>query len=292
MSDSVAWGPPAITVDVEDWLQSTWDRSAEIGPWSADSTLHLLDVLNSVDVRATMFVLGKFAERFPKVVRRMNDDGHEVACHGHGHLEIFTQSRADFVEDVAGAKSTLEQITGRRVQGYRAPDFSVVRNTLWALEALADLGFDYDSSIFPVRRARYGIPDWPAAPVSVALPDGRRIVEFPIGAVRLLGRNWPVGGGGYHRLLPGWLARSLVGRALRKSPFVYYCHPYEFQPQEFGKLPVAIPFGVRLHQGLGRSRFQARFEGFVRRFRGQRLADLLATQTWPTYSLPGQTRSE
>ena len=139
---------------------------------SAHNTRRLLELFAELDVRATMFVLGKFAKAFPEIVREIDSAGHEVACHGWGHVEIFAQTREEFAADVSHSKDLLEQLTGRPVRGYRAPDFSIVGRTLWALEILAELGFRYDSSIFPVRHPRYGIPDWPTNPLEVRLGNG------------------------------------------------------------------------------------------------------------------------
>lgn len=273
--------PAVITVDVEDWPQSTWDRRLPISQRAADNTLRLLDLFDRLQVSATMFVLGKFARRFPEVVRAIDARGHEVACHGSDHLEIFHQSRLEFTTDVKTAKSVLEETIGRPVMGYRAPDFSIVQETLWALEVLAELGFAYDSSIYPINRGRYGIPTWSPAPAEVALPGGSRIVEFPLSTVRWLGRNWPVSGGGYHRLLPGPIVRILARRILQERPFVFYCHPYEFDKHEFAALDLAIPLCTRIHQGLGRGRFQGRFEAFAGSFGGRhRLIDLCRSGAW------------
>src|SRR5262245_49719293 len=165
MPQTLAFGPPIISVDVEDWPQSTWNRDLPITPRAAANTRRLLDLLSESNVLATMFVLGKFAEAFPEVVREIRAEGHEVGCHGYGHVEIFKQSRQEFADDVRRSKDSIEQIVGEQVNGYRAPDFSIVRDTLWALEVLSEAGFQYDSSIFPVYRTQYGIPDWPPAPV-------------------------------------------------------------------------------------------------------------------------------
>jgi polysaccharide deacetylase family protein (PEP-CTERM system associated) len=271
-----------ITVDVEDWPQSTWDRRLPITQRAADNALALLDLFDRLEVRATLFVLGKFARRFPEVVRVMQERGHEVACHGMGHVEIFHQTPAEFRRDVQEAKSALEEIIGVPVAGYRAPDFSIVQDTLWALEVLADLGFAYDSSIYPWKGSRYGIPDWSPGPTEVMLASGSSLVEFPLSTCRWLGRNWPVSGGGYHRLLPGLLTRACARRILKDRPFVFYCHPYEFDPGEFAALDLAIPLKTRLHQGLGRGRFEARFRAFARNFGGtNRLIDLCRSQPWP-----------
>lgn len=276
------FGPPVISVDVEDWPQSTWDRSLPVTERAAHNTHHLLDLLAEHKVRATMFVLGLFAEKFPDVVMRIHREGHEVGCHTYGHLEVFHQTREQFHEDTRRVKDLLEQMIGERVRGYRAGDFSIVQKTLWGLEVLAELGFDYDSSIFPVDRPRYGIPDWPRHPAMVELPGELRIIEFPIATYHGLGKNWPVGGGGYHRLLPGWMSRMLASRVLGQVPFVFYCHPYEFDPSEFAEIDVRVPWKSRLHQGLGRSRFEGRFVAFLKTFGGRSFADLIDTEDWPT----------
>jgi polysaccharide deacetylase family protein (PEP-CTERM system associated) len=281
MPQGLTFGPPVISVDIEDWPQSTWDRNLPITPRAAANTRRLLGLLSEANVRATMFVLGKFAEAFPEVVREIYREGHEIGCHGYGHIEIFNQSRQEFINDVRRSKDLIEQILGDPIKGYRAPDFSIVHHTLWALEVLVEAGFQYDSSIFPVRRPRYGIPDWPLDPVQVCLRSGDNITEFPIGTFQWLGKNWPVGGGGYHRLLPGFMSRYLARRVMTSAPFVFYCHPYELDPLEFDEISITIPLHVRLHQVVGRRRFLPRFKTFLKRFGGQPLEDLFLSRTWP-----------
>jgi polysaccharide deacetylase family protein (PEP-CTERM system associated) len=247
----------------------------------------LLDLLGRLQIRATMFVLGKVAERFPALVRDIDAAGHEIASHGYGHIEIFRQSREAFGADVRRSKDLLEQLICKPVRGYRAPDFSIVRTSLWALEELAQHGFHYDSSIFPVAHPRYGIPDWPLTPTRVRLPGGVSCIEVPIASYRAFGRNWPVGGGGYHRLLPGTASRWLAERVMRSRPFVFYCHPYEFDPRDFAEMPVRVPIRVRMHQGLGRRRFEARFTRFVGQFGGCRIADIIDCREWPELDASG-----
>jgi polysaccharide deacetylase family protein (PEP-CTERM system associated) len=269
------------TVDVEDWPQSTWDRSLGISARAGRNAERLLDLLGRHRRSVTMFVLGKFADRFPEVVRRIAAEGHEVASHGYGHVEIFKQSPAEFRKDVDRTKRTLEDIIGTPVVGYRAPDFSVVRGSLWALEVLAEVGYRYDSSIFPIRHSRYGIPDWPPEPRRVQLPSGGTILELPIGTVSVRGRRLPAGGGGYHRLLPTRVIAWAVARSLREQGiFVAYCHPYEFDPAEFRELELKIPLGVRLHQGLGRRGFRKKFEHLIETFRVVRACDVAAESHW------------
>ena len=275
MSEPLKFGPPVITVDVEDWPQSTWDRSLPITERSAINTSRLLDIMQACGVRATFFVLGKFAEKFPESVREIHAAGHEVASHGHGHLEIFAHSREEFRGDILRSKDYLEQLIGQPVLGYRAPDFSIVRRSLWALEELAHAGFQYDSSIFPITNRRYGIPEWPSMPTRVQLADGSRITEFPIATYPFRQRNLPVGGGGYFRLLPKFMSLRFARKVMNLQPFVFYCHPYEFDPHEFGEIDVKVPLKVRLQQGLGRRWFAGRFKAFVHAFGSQQMRDLL-----------------
>jgi polysaccharide deacetylase family protein (PEP-CTERM system associated) len=277
-----AAAPLVVSFDVEDWPQSTWDRSLPISDRSRANAEKLLDILAVHDRKATLFILGKFAERFPDLIRRMHAAGHEIASHGHGHVEIFTQSPAVFREDVSRSKKLLEDIIGEEVIGYRAPDFSIIRESLWALETLAELGFRYDSSIYPIRHKRYGIEDWPVDPVNVKLPSGATIVELPIATVSLFGRALPVGGGGYHRLLP-WMIIDWAVRRLTTNgrPFVAYGHPYEFDAHEFASLPFRIPLKTRLHQGLGRARLEQRFKAMIGKYESTRARDLALSREWP-----------
>ena len=277
MPETLRFGPPAITVDVEDWPESSLSPDLPVSSRVVVNTERVLGILRESNVKATMFVLGKVAVAFPELVREIRAEDHEVACHDHGHVAVFRRSREDFEQTLRRCKDRLEDLTGMAVRGYRAPDFSITRSSLWGFEALVELGFEYDSSIFPIQRRRYGIPDWPTHPVRVILENGAKIVELPLGTVRLLGRNWPIGGGGYHRLLPGILSRHFVRAALASAPFVFYCHPYEFDPREFREMALRVPFSRRVHQGLGRRQFETRFKRFLQEFGARRICDVLAT---------------
>ncbi len=272
-------GTPIITVDVEDWCQSTLSHDLPITERVVVNTRRLLDLLDDCRVKATMFVLGLVAEAHPDLVVEIARRGHEIASHGYAHREIFLDSAQELADDLRRSKCLLEDLAGRPVTGYRAPDFSVIRSTLWALDILAEAGYGYDSSVFPVRHSRYGIPDWPTEPVLVELPSGGEIIELPIGVYRGLGRNWPCGGGGYMRLLPGGLFRGLVRRTTQHGPFVFYCHPYEIAPDEFARLDRVVPLKMRLHQGLGRGWMARRLREFLKAFGGQRVSDYLAANT-------------
>lgn len=224
----------ALSVDVEEYFQvealaglvdrAEWDRLESRVAWQ---TGRLLDLFAREGVRATFFTLGWVARRHPALVKRIVAAGHELACHGDGHEMITRQTPAAFRADVRAAKATLEDLGGVRVDGYRAPTFSVVEGTRWALDVLREEGFCYDASVFPIRHDRYGIPDAPRFPHRVAAGPGEGMVEFPGSTLRVMGRNLPVGGGGYLRLLPMAYTLAAMRRAAAEGPCMVYLHPWE-----------------------------------------------------------------
>lgn len=272
-----------VTIDIEDWAQSTLDSAMPITDRARRNVEYVLDVLADTRCRATCFVLGLFAEKYPECVRRIADEGHEIASHGYGHVQVFVQTQAQFREDIRRSKAQLEDMTGKAVVGYRAPFYSVTRESLWALSVLAEEGFVYDSSIYPVANCHYGIPEWPKQPVTVTWENGHRLVELPAATLSWLGRDWPVAGGGYHRLLPWPCIRWAIARTLsRDEAFVAYCHPYEFDPDEFANIPFRTTLKTRLHQGLGRRGFEAKFRRMVTEFPSLLARDLATGREWPT----------
>jgi len=233
--------PNALTVDVEDYfhvaaLAPSIHRDSWISRESrvVGNTQKLLAIFEEFDVRGTFFVLGWVAERYPQLVRDIAAHGHEIACHGYSHRLVYEQSPQEFYQETHRAKNLLQEITGSAVLGYRAASYSIVRESLWALDILVELGFVYDSSIFPVRHDRYGIHDAERAPHRMATPTGKYIVEWPLATARILGFRLPVAGGGYFRLFPYGLSRwglaSINRRELR--PFVFYLHPWEIDPAQ------------------------------------------------------------
>lgn len=271
---------PCITIDVEDWFQSTWNRELPISSVAGENTLKLLDILDELSIKTTMFIQGKFAEAFPDIVKKIHKHGHEVASHGYSHMEIFTQSREEFKEDIQRSKNILEDLVSEKIMGYRAPDFSVVRKSFWALEVLSELGYEYDSSIFPIKHSRYGIYDFYREPVIIHFGNGINITEYPIATIQIFHKNFPIAGGGYLRLIPGFVFRILSRKVMKEIPFIFYCHPYEFNPSEFRRNNVPIPLKTRLHQGFGRKYFHSRFEKFTRNLHPQRIIDIHRTTTW------------
>jgi len=275
-----------LSVDVEDWAQSTLDPALPIYPRAQLSTERLLDLVARQERKLTCFVLGKFAEKFPETVRRMAREGHEVASHGYGHVNIHEQTPEQFREDVRRSKAQLEDLVGQPIIGYRGPCFSLGKAGDWPLEILAEEGFQYDSSIFPSPTYRFGRPEWPAHPVRVELPSGRSLIEFPAATLRLLGRVLPVAGGGYHRLLPWSAIRWCVKKSLAANQiFTLYCHPYEFDPDEFRHLPLDLSLKTRLHQGLGRRGFEAKFRKLMTHFPTSTALQVMNSRSWPIHRL-------
>ena len=206
-----------LTIDVEEYFQvSAFDDIVQPSQWDQfDSrvelnTIKILDHLSRRQVKGTFFVLGWIAERHPQLVRAIHSHGHEVACHGYSHRLVYEQTAAEFREETRRAKTILEDITGRSVVSYRAASYSITDSSRWALDILAEEGFRYDSSIFPIVHDRYGIPDFPRHPHLLRLDGGKNLIEFPMSTVRLLGTNLPIAGGGYFRLLPYWMTRQAI----------------------------------------------------------------------------------
>jgi len=258
-----------ITVDVEDWPQSTLDPSLPLGDYCADNVRRIVDLMAAVPgACGTFFILGLFAEKHPDAVRAIAEAGHEIGSHGSDHLEIFHQNRQEFAEDLRRSTALIADIAGQRPVGYRAPDFSVVGETLWTLEELAEQGYAFDSSIFPMDRGRYGIEGWPRDAGFVQLDSGDTILEVPMTTIHFCGRRLPVSGGGYARLLPKPMLLWALRKAAKQlgSPPVFYCHPYEFDPDEFDRLDYIVPGKIRFHQGMGRRGFTAKFKALLRNF--------------------------
>ena len=231
----------ALTVDVEDYFHVSAlapsiprDEWASREPRVVDNTQRLLELFERFDVRGTFFVLGWVAERYPQLVRDIAARGHEIACHGFSHRLVYEQSPEEFREETSRAKRVIEDIAGCSVLGYRAASYSIVRESLWALDILVELGFGYDSSIFPVRHDRYGIPNAERVPHRMSTPHGASIVEWPLATARVLGCRLPVAGGGYFRLLPYWVTRWGLASINRgeSRPFIFYLHPWEIDPHQ------------------------------------------------------------
>ena len=225
----------AFTVDVEDYYQveafskhihrSKWSNFASHVEKNTDDILALLDEKN---IKATFFTLGCVAEEYPSIVRKIVDQRHEIASHGYSHKLIYNQSPGEFKQETIKSKAILEDIAQTEVKGYRAATYSITRESFWALDTLAEAGFVYDSSIFPIRHDRYGIPDINTLPHEIKTPGGNTIVEFPISVLKTRIFDIPIAGGGYFRLFPYAFSKWALKRVNKQgNEFVFYIHPWE-----------------------------------------------------------------
>jgi polysaccharide deacetylase family protein (PEP-CTERM system associated) len=238
------------------------------------ATRRLLDLLAQHGTKATFFVVGRIAVTHPKLVRDIAAAGHEVGSHSWDHRRVHHFTPRSFAEDLRKSRYALEQAAGVPVLGYRAPTFSVVRQTAWAIDVLADEGFAYDSSIFPVRHDRYGIPDAPRAPF-LAHGERRSILELPPVTLRCLRFNLPVAGGGYFRLFPLALLTAGVRQALRLRPAaaMLYFHPWEFDADQ-PRLPLSRLARFRTYVGTRRS--SDRLRTLLGKYQFRRAVDVAA----------------
>ena len=256
------------TIKVEDW--------STISPRVVGNTRRLLDLFERHNVKATHFVLGWVAERFPELVREIDARGHEVASHGYSHQLIYEQSPEVFLEETRKSKDILEGILGKPVVGYRAASYSITKNSLWALDILSELGFKYDSSIFPIRHDRYGIPDAEPLPHKLQTPNGSEIVEFPLTTSNLFGIKMPAAGGGYFRLYPYVLSKFLLQRVQKaKKPIVFYLHPWEI---DYAQPRVKVSIFSRFRHYNNLDKCEQRLERLLQDFRFCTMSQVLKTQ--------------
>ena len=231
----------ALTIDVEDYyMVSAFADVIRFEDWPSHesrverNTRRVLALLDEYGVKATFFVLGWVAERYPELVRGIHAEGHEVACHGYNHRLIYELTPEQFREDTHTAKGILEDITGTPVRGYRATSYSVVKDTLWALDILIEEGFLYDSSIFPIHHDRYGFPEAERFCARMKRNGSGDLLEIPPSTIRIFGKNLPIAGGGYLRLFPAglveWGIRSINEK--EGQPAVVYVHPWELDPEQ------------------------------------------------------------
>jgi polysaccharide deacetylase family protein (PEP-CTERM system associated) len=257
----------ALTVDLEDWAQSTLGPDTPITDRFVSATRAVLRLFRSCQVKATFFALGKAVELYPDVLKEVRDEGHEIGSHGYGHELVHTITPERFRGDVIRGLEVVEGITGVRPIGYRAPAFSINRETMWAGPILAELGFAYSSSIFPFAGPRYGIPDAPRGPHRWSTCD---LWELPMSTLKVAGRNRPVCGGGYTRLLPFIVLSRAVARLNREGlPAVLYMHPYELDVHEVKELRRqgwSIGRRIGFEQSLFRGRVAVRLRALLGRY--------------------------
>jgi len=260
-----------MTVDVEDYFQvSAFERYIPRENWDhlpcrvERNTNRILDLFAEEDVSATFFTLGWVAERYPDLIQRIVSEGHELACHGYSHVRVTAQSPEEFRKDVVRAKSLLEDIGGVRLKGYRAASYSIGASNLWALEILEHIGFDYSSSIYPVRHDLYGMPE--AQRFAFYPENAPRLLEIPISTIAFGRKNFPCGGGGFFRLIPYPLSRWAINRVNRvdKQSSVFYFHPWEIDPGQ--PRQQGLDFKTRVRHYLNLSRMENRLVKLLRDF--------------------------
>lgn len=272
----------AMTVDVEDYFHvSAFADVVRADEWNSlesrvcRNTERLLDLFAAVNVRATFFVLGWVAERFPDLVRRIQAQGHELASHSYDHGLVYDKTPDGFRADLRRARAAIADAAGVEVTGYRAPSYSVVERSLWALDVLVEEGYSFDSSIYPIRHDRYGIPDWPRH-IACLERAGGRLWELPGSTVRHLGMNMPMGGGGYFRLLPyGWTSAGIRRlNHVEGRPAIFYLHPWEIDPAQ-PRLNAGFVSRFRHYRNLDQT--ESRLVQLLQEFRFGTIGEVLAS---------------
>ena len=272
----------ALTIDVEDYFQvSAFAPYIRRDEWEARECRvernvgRMLDMLAEKNVHATFFTLGWIAERYPQLVRRIVDEGHELASHGYGHERASDLDRAAFTQDITRAKKLLEDLSGQPVLGYRAPSFSIGSGNLWAFDALAKAGHHYSSSVYPIQHDHYGMPDSPRFAYRVG---GSGLLEIPVTTLRMMKRNLPSSGGGYFRLLPYALSRWMIRQvnSQDRESAIFYCHPWEIdvdQPRVAG-----IDAKTRFRHYVNIGRMENRLQSLLADFRWGRMDQIFLRQ--------------
>jgi polysaccharide deacetylase family protein (PEP-CTERM system associated) len=255
-----------MTIDVEDYYNvSAFESVINFEDWERyesrveQNTHKILDIMDVYNTKATFFVLGWIAERYPQLIREINTRGHEVASHGYAHRRVYTQTIAQFREETRRSKRILEEIIGQPVLGYRAASYSITTHSLWALDILREAGFVYDSSIFPIRHDLYGIPGYDRFCHILSTENGHSLVEFPLSTIQLGRLQLPIAGGGYFRLFPyvftRWSIRYLNNR--EHQPAVIYLHPWEIDPGQ-PRIQAGYLSRFRHYQNLARTESRLR----------------------------------
>lgn len=274
----------ALTIDVEDYFQvsafaqyiprSSWDNLPCRVERNIDRILMLLD---EHKIRATFFTLGWIAERYPAMVKRIVENDHELASHGYAHHRVTELSRKQFYDDITRSKALLENIGNQSVWGYRAPSFSIRGDNLWALECLEEAGYRYSSSVYPVKHDHYGMPDAPRFAFNPENAPG--LLELPVTTVRLFGRNFPAGGGGYFRLFPYVISRWFLQRVnmIDLQPAIFYFHPWEIDPDQ--PRQTGINFKTHFRHYLNLGRMEKRLNALTQHFEWGRMDQIFLQRT-------------
>jgi len=281
----------AITVDVEDWFNVSvfkdvfdyrdWDhKESRIIP----NICRIISLFNEYNIKGTFFVLGWIAERFPEIVLTIKKYGHEIGSHSYSHKLIYEMSKSSFIDDLERSLSILETITNEKVRFFRAPSYSITKETLWALEILSERGIEYDSSIFPIKHDTYGMKSMPRFPFRLNFTNGNKLVEFPLSTIRLYGKNIPIAGGGYLRLFPFWFIKGGIRKLnIEGKPAIIYFHPWELDP-DLPRIDVNLISRYRNYSNLDITEFRLRH--LFSEFRFGTIGNVLESyniQSWPSF---------
>ena len=270
----------AMSVDVEDYFQvSAFEKCTDKSQWDKfesrveHNTNRILDLFEDAEVKATFFILGWVAERYPEIVKRITNDGHEVASHGYEHIRVTNQTPDEFRSDVIKTKKILEDISGTEVSGYRAASYSVSKDNMWAFDVLFETGHKYSSSIYPVKHDLYGIPDAPRFAFYPNSDDG--ILEVPITTLEIGKKRFPCGGGGFFRLYPYFFSKYAYKHTNNSSgqAGIFYFHPWEIdpeQPRPFKK----IGFKTRFRHYLNLNTTEKKLKALLHDFSWGRMDDI------------------
>lgn len=281
----------ALTIDVEDYFQvSAFEKHIDREQWDSlphrveGNTDRILALLDEKGVKATFFVLGWVAERYPDLIRRISDQGHELASHGFSHVRVTAQGREQFRADVSDTRKLLEDTAATEVIGFRAASFSIGKENMWALDVLNEVGYRYSSSVYPVHHDLYGMPDAPRFPFKWT---EHSVLEVPISTVRLGARNYPCGGGGYFRLLPYSVSRWLIARVNNDDgrSAIFYFHPWELDPDQ--PRQNGLPFKARFRHYVNLGRTEGRLRHLLDDFRWGRMDEIFLDSDLRGYPTAG-----
>lgn len=245
----------ALTIDVEDGvsiaMRDVFSKTVAQTERVVTYTTKILELCEKHNIKATFFVLGEVAEKFPDLIKRIAKEGHELGVHGYHHLQFFRMTKEVAFQELSSAKKLIEDLSGQVVSGHRAPAFSITPETEWGLDVIAEAGFRYDSSIMPIKGNRYGWPGFNKSIQEIKTPNGSTLIEAPLTTINLWGKDIPIGGGGYLRLFPFSFTKMSIDKVLHDRPVIVYLHPYEL---DFTRYPDYY------FEELRKSSFQKRFK--------------------------------
>ena len=268
-----------MTVDVEDYFQvSAFEKIISRDNWNEcqyrveKNTYKILELFSKYEAKATFFVLGWVAERSPGLIKAIVEQGHELASHGYSHKRVTDLTPEEFRADLVKSSDILEQTGSVKLKGYRAPSYSIVESNLWAHEILAECGFVYSSSVYPIKHDHYGIPDAPRFKYETAAPG---LIEFPISTIKKFGRNFPAGGGGFFRLYPYAVSKWAINTLNREdgAASIFYFHPWEIDPGQPAQ--ENIPLKTRFRHYLNLDKTEKRLEKLLQDFQWVRMDSML-----------------